>query len=225
MSLLIGFNSDKKASPCGIVTYSFVPNNIANEEKQGKKELFSAIDKLNSSAADLNFILKFNEIESLFFLEKQLESDLNQNAISYAKNIITKGKYYCNKNENILLRESGAYDKYTLIKSTLSDKKWQITKESKKIDDFICYKAILVKNEKKIIVEAWFCPQIPVSFGPKEYNGLPGLILELKEPLFTFYATKINLSNSPIKIMPLKSKNIITEEENIRNFKKMKTKK
>ena len=28
-------------------------------------------------------------------------------------------------------------------------------------------------------ITAWYTPQIPVSHGPAEYGGLPGLILEL----------------------------------------------
>lgn len=217
----------KKVDVSGEIVYAFTPNSVSKEDRQGKDELYSAVDRLNASASDLRFILRFNKNESIFLLENQLESDLNQNAISYARNIITKGKYYCNKKENILLRESHSYDKYTLIKSSLSDSKWHITKESKKIGNYVCYKATQVKSKissskkKEFVVEAWFCPRIPVSFGPKEYNGLPGLILEIKDPLFTFYATKINLNNTDLKIIPLKSKNIISEEENIRNFKEL----
>ena len=33
---------------------------------------------------------------------------------------------------------------------------------------------------KTIDIVAWYTPQIPVSHGPAEFGGLPGLILELK---------------------------------------------
>ena len=32
---------------------------------------------------------------------------------------------------------------------------------------------------KKITIEAWFTPQIPVATGPSKHSGLPGLILEV----------------------------------------------
>ena len=35
------------------------------------------------------------------------------------------------------------------------------------------------ENIKMTEVEAWYTPQIPVSHGPLEYWGLPGLILEV----------------------------------------------
>jgi len=40
-------------------------------------------------------------------------------------------------------------------------------------------------------VEAWYAPQIPVSHGPMEYWGLPGLILEVSSGNTTMLCTKI----------------------------------
>ncbi len=40
-------------------------------------------------------------------------------------------------------------------------------------------------------VEAWYSPQIPVSHGPLEYWGLPGLILEVSAGNTTMLCTKI----------------------------------
>ena len=76
--------------------------------------------------------------------------------------------------------------------------------ETKKIGKYISYKATATiptndltwysfswdrvsndanKGEKKEVkmtnIEAWYSPQIPVSHGPSEYWGLPGLILEV----------------------------------------------
>ena len=40
-------------------------------------------------------------------------------------------------------------------------------------------------------VEAWYTPQIPVSHGPAEYWGLPGLILEVSAGGTTMLCAKI----------------------------------
>jgi GLPGLI family protein len=54
-----------------------------------------------------------------------------------------------------------------------------------------------VENSKGIFkhpVTAWFTNEIPVSFGPKGYYGLPGLILELHEGKQIHVAQNVKLS-------------------------------
>jgi len=51
-----------------------------------------------------------------------------------------------------------------------------------------------IEVPKEIEVTAWFTPQIPVSNGPGEYAGLPGLILEMNMHRTTILCSKIVLS-------------------------------
>ncbi|OUS00418.1 ribonuclease Z [Flavobacteriales bacterium 33_180_T64] len=48
-----------------------------------------------------------------------------------------------------------------------------------------------VEVPKFVIVTAWYTPQIPVSTGPGEYHGLPGLILEVTADRTVMLCTKI----------------------------------
>lgn len=48
-----------------------------------------------------------------------------------------------------------------------------------------------VEVPKFIIVTAWYTPQIPVSTGPGEYQGLPGLILEVQADKTVMLCTKV----------------------------------
>jgi GLPGLI family protein len=59
-------------------------------------------------------------------------------------------------------------------------------------------------------VEAWYTPQIPVSHGPAEYWGLPGLILEVSAGGTTMLCAKIIMNpKEKIKIeAPDKGKEI-----------------
>jgi GLPGLI family protein len=78
---------------------------------------------------------------------------------------------------------------------------WEITNKTKKIGKYTCRQA---KTTEKIYsrdgyflynnIIAWFAPDIPISFGPKNYNGLPGLILQIDYKEFTLTAIQINLN-------------------------------
>lgn len=48
-----------------------------------------------------------------------------------------------------------------------------------------------LETPKFIVVTAWYTPQIPVSTGPGEYHGLPGLILEVTANNTSMLCTKI----------------------------------
>lgn len=78
--------------------------------------------------------------------------------------------------------------KYGLLKDETHNG-WTIMDESKEIGGYVCYKAIRTNiryapqsGEKFIFpIEAWFCPELPFPYGPKQYGGLPGLIMELQD--------------------------------------------
>lgn len=54
---------------------------------------------------------------------------------------------------------------------------WRLTGEAASFLGYPVYQAIAQVDSTKI--EAWFTPAIPVSAGPAQYGGLPGLILTL----------------------------------------------
>ncbi|WP_442265255.1 GLPGLI family protein [Tenacibaculum sp. ZS6-P6] len=67
---------------------------------------------------------------------------------------------------------------------------------------------------KEILVTAWYTPQIPVSNGPGEYWGLPGLILEINSGKTTILCTEVTLNPKEKKeIEPLTKGDEVTREE------------
>jgi GLPGLI family protein len=72
----------------------------------------------------------------------------------------------------------------------------------------------LESEVKMTEVEAWYTPQIPVSHGPAEYWGLPGLILEVSAGGTTMLCSKIVMNpKEKIKIeAPDKGKEITKTE-------------
>ncbi|MFL0353151.1 GLPGLI family protein [Xanthomarina sp. GH4-25] len=121
-------------------------------------------------------------------------------------------------------KSSGKIIEYTTHfgKIAMTPLKWHLTGEVKKIGKYTCYQA---KSSERLFsrrgfyynrqVIAWFTPEIPLNFGPKNYIGLPGLVLEIYRDKFSLKAIEINLNpEEEVKIIkPKKNEKIITEEE------------
>ncbi len=74
----------------------------------------------------------------------------------------------------------------------------------------------LIEIPEEIEVTAWFTPQIPVSNGPGEYGGLPGLIMELNVYRTTLLCSKIVMNpKSAEKIEPPTRGKKVSREEYI----------
>lgn len=113
---------------------------------------------------------------------------------------------YKNIKENRYVNKTELYGKLFLIKDTFKDTKWKLVNESKNIGQYTCFKATFteefetrtfnddgeIENVKENrLVTAWYTPQIPVNNGPQNFQGLPGLILEINDGKLTLVCTKI----------------------------------
>lgn len=71
-----------------------------------------------------------------------------------------------------------------------------------------------VEEMETITVTAWYTPQIPVKNGPSQYDGLPGLILELNDGNLTVLCSKIVLNpNEDLNIKEPKGGKVVTQEK------------
>ena len=91
-------------------------------------------------------------------------------------------------------------------------------KEAEKLKDSTKSKDPIdeVEMPEDIEVTVWYTPQIPVSQGPGEYWGLPGLILEVNADRTTILCSKIVMNpeeKTEIK-QPSKGKEVTKEEYN-----------
>lgn len=78
----------------------------------------------------------------------------------------------------------------------------------------------MIEIPEEIEVTAWYTPQIPVSNGPGEYAGLPGLIMELSFYRTTLLCSKIVMNpKAADKIEPPKKGKIVSREEYIKIVK------
>jgi GLPGLI family protein len=221
----------------GTVKYQYKMNmNDFKMEVKGEDPTFmKSIEESVKKAFDKNYILDFDGKQSLFYEEIKLDVPKQS---AFAFNIGNAEKSYKNLDNQEEIEEKEFFSKEFLVAGELKKWNWQITQESKQIGQYTCIKATLIipvtDEEKETIkklkesqkdskfqfgeipdpkdkeVVAWFTPEIPIGHGPREFWGLPGLILELHKDKETFLATQITINpKTKIKIKkPNKGKKV-----------------
>lgn len=128
-----------------------------------------------------SFKLFFNKKESVFKENRSLKID--DKKINLTKIFAGKGMFYTNKNSKKIVNQKESLGELFLI--DIPPIKWVLTQENKKIGQYTCYKATATKviegrsGESTKNITAWYTPQLPINYGPKDYFGLPGLIIRI----------------------------------------------
>ena len=207
------------------------------------------------------YILTFNKEESIFKEDEKLEGGPGGRAPSMWGSSFSAGLQYKNIREKIFLQDQEFFGKQFLITEQMTPYAWKMGSETKKIGQYVCYKATTTrpsselnftstnrrdrekkKEEKKkdstsvvsdvnvavavvkkeeveekeemVEVVAWYSPMIPVSQGPTEYWGLPGLILELSAGNTTMLCSKIVMNpEEKIEIKRPTKGEVVTKKE------------
>lgn len=200
----------------GIVDYGITSVNVPLKEGNSQNDMVKSLIEI---AKTHKFELKFNSNSSSFSPVERLSNEqFDANLIDLANIVYSTSENFfidINKEELITKNNDGS-----LVKSkTLESSGWEISTETKTIDTYLCYKAIynyeyVARNNqiKTKTITAWFAPSLPFSFGPLQFHGLPGLILELNKDYTTYSVQKIVLLDEQINIDFPKGKTISTEE-------------
>ena len=225
----------------GIATYqSATKMRFQMKGDQGEVMLSEDVKKQLNKQMQKEFELRFNLQESTY---KEVES-LDGGGVSLAGGggVMTistgnNGVLYKNTAEGRYEEEADVFGKPFLIKDALVPYEWQLTDETRKIGNYNCQKAVYERiverrsfsmisggdepqeNSTETVMDtvkitAWFTPDIPVTHGPDDYWGLPGLILEVNNGSTTLVCSKVVLNpEEPVKLeMPAKGKVVNREE-------------
>jgi GLPGLI family protein len=153
-----------------------------------KKTEVSNLSESIAKTKPLSYVLTICNNTSKFSLVDNMElDDVDLLSIKFRKILSFGGKYVeTSLNDDEIFESRENMGANFAIKTKISDYKWSITNESKMIDNYFCLKATCqIKGrgrggaviDKEII--AYFCPELNYQFGPREFCGLPGLILEV----------------------------------------------
>ncbi|WP_459211308.1 GLPGLI family protein [Aquimarina rhabdastrellae] len=144
-----------------------------------------------------DFKLSFSSKESIYKEEEKLDKPSgNSNFQIMVVDGSSSSILYKNIDEKRYASKKEIYGKTFLVKDKLEKEDWELVNETKNIGNYTCYKAIRKESrteltitndgepkevEEEITITAWYTPEIPVSNGPENYWGLPGLILEVND--------------------------------------------
>ncbi|MBE0424297.1 MAG: GLPGLI family protein [Lutibacter sp.] len=186
-SNLFGQNISLKATYSKSLTQAVI--SLSQKEDEAAKILrgfeIQAIELLK----EIKFELIVKDSKSLFYANDNnpLEGKKNyKTAISIGINL--KGKYYTDFEKNEVINQKESLGETFLVKEKFDKYKWVLHNETKKIGQFLCYKATAIEevihpfsNEiRKNIITCWYNPEIPVKCGIGKYTNLPGLIISLE---------------------------------------------
>jgi GLPGLI family protein len=180
-----------------------------------QEELKKQLQKMNQKT----FILEFDRKTSTYTEEVSLASPKSKigGAAVFVSTIGGSGNtsiYYKNIIEKRFVNQTEIQGKRFLVKDKLPEINWELSSETKNIGTYTCYKAtyskevdkvkisikdgetVKDKSKETIVTTAWYTPQVPVSNGPGNFQGLPGLILEVNDGKKTIVCAEIILNSS-----------------------------
>lgn len=112
-------------------------------------------------------------------------------------------------------REANLYDKYKTANLVIADSevpKWSVQKEFLNINGMNCQKAVTRYKGREW--EAWFSKDYPISDGPYKFNGLPGLVVRIKDTDndHVFNMIQVKKVNSIFGFVPKNNKKMTDQE-------------
>ncbi|MFQ3296510.1 MAG: GLPGLI family protein [Polaribacter sp.] len=201
-----------------------------------QEELKKQLQKMNQKT----FILEFDRKTSTYKEEVSLASPKSKIGgagvfVSSLGGSGNKSIYYKDIIEKRFVNQTEIQGKRFLVKDKLLEINWELSSETKNIGTYTCYKATYSKEVDKVeisikdgetvedksketmVTTAWYTPQIPVSNGPGNYQGLPGLILEVNDGKKTIVCAEIILNSSKkITVIAPKKGKVVSQKKYIK---------
>ncbi len=216
-------------------TFRKVDFKMSKKKGAPKSDMQKKIQEQLRKQFQQTYTLNFNKSESTYTQNKKLSAP-EASAGGFKLVIAGSGGgtdiLYKNIADKNYINKTEISGKRFLIKDKLEDFGWEMSGETKNIGNYTCYKATRSREETRtsmsitdgkpeekkekvtIATTAWYTPQIPVSNGPENFWGLPGLILEIQDGKLTIVCSEIVMNPSDKKEIkkPRKGKKVSQEK-------------
>lgn len=182
----------------------------AKTAKMNSDPIYKQIMEGLSKPSNQNYQLVFTQTESSYDEIKQLakpKKPTNGVSVSFTASGGVASNIYKDLTAGEYVKKDQIMGKDFIITDKLPTYDWQLHNETKKIGNFTCYKATYVPESDELVekeeessdenkktglldmafsdydptITAWYTPEVQVSNGPGDFQGLPGLIMEVKQ--------------------------------------------
>jgi GLPGLI family protein len=210
--------------------YAQTTGKIIYEEKMdmhktlppGQQDMRDMMPQFSTS----NWELVFSGDESIYQTQKleELEYTSNQGGAQMTMRFGRDNRVlYKNLATPEMVDSREFMQKQFLIKGPPTERKWKIGKKQKEILGYPCHEASFQADSTTHIV-AWYTPKLQHPNGPSDFQGLPGLILQIdvNDGQRVTTATKIQFDSidTSVILAPTKGKEVTADEfEKIRQEK------
>lgn len=175
---------------------------MASVPAQWKSQVEEPLRQEIKKGIFVDYKLKTNGTESEYKMQEKINNDQSPAGMILQQiTAMDKEPLYKDIKQQYYLKPYNVGKAY-LMKDSLQDIKWKISKEKEQVAGFDTYKATGVMNDS-IPVTAWYTPKINIKDGPDRIWGLPGLILK----------TEFEMNGAGIVIT---AKNVAVKEEEIK---------
>ncbi|SEC54145.1 GLPGLI family protein [Tenacibaculum sp. MAR_2009_124] len=170
-----------------------------NDAKKSESRFMKAIEEIGG---DFELELRFSGKESFYKLLEPMGMDFKKETLFNMAKIVFKSKssYYTSLKDKRIIEEKNFMGEIFLIEKTQDISNWSFRNEQKRIGKYLCYKAerdfVYESRKGKTSVKqtVWYAPEIPLSFGPLEFYGFPGLVMEARIGNIVYFSKKIELN-------------------------------
>lgn len=171
--------------------YEYGLYNIPEAVNHGEVDL----NRIWELQKDLRFVLFFDSEGSSFELKDDLVVDQDKFYYKLATSTTVKPDDLYFRNQTAKIRKTESTGRKLLIEYPLDQYSWKILPDKKEIMGYSCQKAVGSWEEydhrrKKLLKfepVVWFTEELPYPFGPKGFDGLPGLVFEASFGGKSFY--------------------------------------
>lgn len=195
-----------------------------------KNKINKELDQIIARGKDLILQLDFDQTSSFYAnrfdpINLDAGEELEYKMTKLIYNV--KNEYYFFKNDQKLIEKNNMLGEVFLVLKDNKINTWKLLNEKKKLGIYECFKAERIvdfitrkgvqKTRKQIV---WYTLDIPVPYGPNDFVGFPGLVLQVIDNDGSLEYTVDKIFLNPRKKVEIKKESggkYITENE----FKKM----